>query len=788
MSNVRKRLQDAFAELKEYHPFYANGTQTPILPGLEVKKVGPVGIPISEQLAKQIIEQASQAPYGRGEETIVDTDVRKVWQLEPEQFSLNNSEWEGLLEQIVHRVKLTLGVVGTVKSELYKMLIYEKGSFFSPHRDSEKIEGMFATLIIALPSPHEGGLLLIQHDGKTQEIDFAQSENAFQIQYVAFYADCQHEIKPVTKGYRVCLVYNLALAKQKKQPTAPRTQERFREIKQLLSEWFQKPTRSKIVLPLSHSYTEASLSWDALKGEDRALAEVVQEITSSLGYHLYLCLMKFTQSSYPDGDDYGYGYDDDDHYEEEELDESEWDDSDDDEEDEEPEENEGGWYNEIYNEELTVSQWLSPSDTSHPLGTMNLARKELFNQGGFGTLPIRRTIHEATGNEGATLERWYHTAVLVLWPEDRYFHVLASQSQTVAVPILQEMCNRAKQPAKDEQLLKLAELLLSYWQFGHSHFTTPKNPITTPMLEVLEKLDSEELITRFVGEVLPRNYEGTEGEVLTRLCSHFGWETLQEPLVSFIKKQTATEDTLRSVNLVAVLQIMKPLAVSGRMTAARKKTCGKIVTELAALLEKRDEQPPRDAWYSREPARVGVLEMMIPVCAAVDDSEVIDALLTRAISKEDLYPLHEVLIPAARELAQEKSSKSSFKAGQKRLLETCIENLEARTATPIEFPKDWAQPTQLKCGCNECKELQRFLRDPKEQVKEFKMIQDRRSHLETEIRAHGCDLDLKTERRGSPHTLVCTKNRATYEREKAQFETDVELLKEMNKLAGARKK
>lgn len=44
-----------------------------------------------------------------------------------------------------------------VVPELYKMLLYEVGGRFTPHRDTEKAAGMFATLVIVLPSAHAGG-------------------------------------------------------------------------------------------------------------------------------------------------------------------------------------------------------------------------------------------------------------------------------------------------------------------------------------------------------------------------------------------------------------------------------------------------------------------------------------------------------------------------------------------------------------------------------------------------------------------------------------------------------
>jgi len=97
----------------------------------------------------------------------------------------------------------------------YKLLVYEAGSFFASHRDTEKIPNMFATLVVNLPSAHEGGELIISHAGQSQRYSFADS-SLFAPRFVAFYADCYHEVKPITSGYRLCLVYNLAIANRKK--------------------------------------------------------------------------------------------------------------------------------------------------------------------------------------------------------------------------------------------------------------------------------------------------------------------------------------------------------------------------------------------------------------------------------------------------------------------------------------------------------------------------------------------------------------------------------------------
>ena len=80
-------------------------------------------------------------------------------------------------------------------------------------------------------------------------------------------------------------------------------------------------------------------------------------------------------------------------------------------------------------------------------------------------------------------------------------------------------------------------------------------------------------------------------------------------------------------------------------------------------------------------------------------------------------------------------------------------------------------------------ELQQFLIDPQEQVHRFRVRKDHRQPLHPQIGRHGCDMSHVTERRGSPQTLVCTKNRAPDERKQMQFEEDTQLRQQLRILA-----
>ena len=74
---------------------------------------------------------------------------------------------------------------------------------------------MVATLVVALPSVHEGGVLIVSHDGHQREITFTGTASGYELSYAAFYADCQHEVRPLKSGYRLCLTYNVTLAKSR---------------------------------------------------------------------------------------------------------------------------------------------------------------------------------------------------------------------------------------------------------------------------------------------------------------------------------------------------------------------------------------------------------------------------------------------------------------------------------------------------------------------------------------------------------------------------------------------
>ncbi|CAH0390453.1 unnamed protein product [Bemisia tabaci] len=293
---------------------FAFGAASPSLPnpGIQILHHGLIGLPLSSDDAKKIISQASLSPFGRGEKTIVDESVRKCWELNPGQFSLENAEWSKAMKIILDSVTIGLGIsAGTenISAELYKLLLYEPGSFFKPHKDSVKASGMFATLVVCLPSPHEGGKLILTHDNKKYEFETAATSR-FSTSYAIWYSDITHEILPIKSGYRLMLTYNLIRKTNFVVPSYNLARGLVQHLSKLLQQYNLQLEEGDDELPpfllhkLKHKYTQANLSFNLLKTQDLTQVLTLKELSKEIGFDIYLAILELTVNKDDEFDDW----------------------------------------------------------------------------------------------------------------------------------------------------------------------------------------------------------------------------------------------------------------------------------------------------------------------------------------------------------------------------------------------------------------------------------------------------------------------------------------------------
>ena len=166
----------------------------------------------------------------------------------------------------------------------------------------------------------------------------------------------------------------------------------------------------------------------------------------------------------------------------------------------------------------------------------------------------------------------------------------------------------------------------------------------------------------------------------------------------------------------------------------------------------------------------GFVADLLTALAAIDEAQAARAVDHMA-AWPNAYGFDAVLIPDMLQLA--KSGAAQDSAAVQRLRNACLAHLRGRAAELLEPPKDWRRNSEVGCKCTHCTALSRFLADPERPTWTLKAAQQARSHVESTIRTAGCDVTTTTERRGSPHGLVCTKNQASYERRVKQRKQDL---------------
>lgn len=280
----------------------ANFTRYPtfVNPGLKIEGHPAFPLPLTPSDAEVIKAACREAPFGKGEDTVVDTSVRKTWELNHTQFQLINPEWAGFLQKVYLTAAGGLGLTD-VSVKPHKLLLYEEGSFFKRHKDSEKEPGMVGTLVICLPSEHQGGDVHLAF-GSDQRIFSTAPTSTFNITTLAWFSDVTHEVKELTSGYRLALTYNIVQNGSSKQ-SAGFFGQQAQEVKQVLLQWqVNYPGNNMLVYPLDHKYSQSSLSFRNMKGRDQAVFQAIQDIGARSG--VFLLLAHQTHTTEEDEDYY----------------------------------------------------------------------------------------------------------------------------------------------------------------------------------------------------------------------------------------------------------------------------------------------------------------------------------------------------------------------------------------------------------------------------------------------------------------------------------------------------
>ncbi|KAL4161629.1 hypothetical protein PRNP1_002181 [Phytophthora ramorum] len=309
LSSVLARAEDQAGEFS----FGGQAETLPAVPGLFVRGVGTIALPLCKAQAEELITKCKKSPFGQKLSTKMDEKVRKSWELAPDQVQIKNPLWKAGMDTLSEIIAGRLGYKGvSMQCKLYKLLLYGEGGHFVKHQDTEKEDGMVATLVVQPPSEHKGGNLVVYRGGKAvQRHDFGKKDGtaAYLSHYAVHYADAEHALEKVTKGYRLALVFSICLPPNMhhliRNHDIPLSEELAAAMGRLNSD------TDSFALMFSHEYTEQSitdLGTRALKGIDRARVEALEEANAILPdekkLYFYLAELTLDANFYDTGGDW----------------------------------------------------------------------------------------------------------------------------------------------------------------------------------------------------------------------------------------------------------------------------------------------------------------------------------------------------------------------------------------------------------------------------------------------------------------------------------------------------
>ena len=740
MSNFKQQLLNNLEKIASTGTFVSTGVENFCFPEMKIKYVDEIVFPLNKIQLQEIIKVANKAPFGKGSETILDENVRNCWEIDASEIMFEGNNWSKTLEKIIHQIQPDLGIEGKkIEAHLYKLLIYEEGNFFLPHKDSEKEKGMFGTLIIGLPSKHTGGEIIIKHEKSEKVISFVEATANNNFPYIAFYADCDHEIKPITSGYRVCLVYNLIDLQENSSIKLYSLQQEIETINSILTNQKEKQEKPYIYL-LGHQYTPANFSLEQLKLHDRPKAEVLLQAAENTNYYAKLALVTSYQSGSleMDYDDYSYGrrrgryYD---NYENEiDVDNAEM--------------------GEVYDEYITIDHW---ENSAVPfLGNIDVNEEDLIhnlqlNEGE----PTEKEAEGYTGNAGMEMMYWYHYGAVVFWKKENHLNILANSS-------FQSQILWLRYYVRDWNSINFFEQKMAKYIF--EHFLS--RPIASryndeidfnTLIDFLLILNDDNFLLNEAKITLFPNFTNISVEKWTELFSHFSKLNL-----NWIIDADSILNNKKNLNYL--LKIANELDDHSYQEFIDE--CLENIPKTLAILDL-----SKDKNINLKELIINIIKISSYKKTDLNWINKMTQNITKNLDRDfvNIYLIENIL-----------SHKLQHSPLGIEILKVAKKYLENRVNNKPQPPKNWSREVPESRDYSKIwGMLADFLRSPEQQIFEFKSLQTNRTEMENAIRNTTIDLDTETIRKGSPHTLKLTKNTNAYHHQLKKWEEDCKLMEKM---------
>ncbi len=742
---------------------------------IEIEGIGPVKLPMRPKDVRELIARAHSAPYGKGTQTLVDASVRDSLEINASRLSFSDP-WKAAIQQTVRSVAEELGLPpDRITAKPYKLLIYPKGGFFLPHRDSEKHASMVASLIVMLPSKFGGGDLIVEHQQKRQKFAFNNARKQEACDCAAFYADCLHEVRKVTSGVRVCLSYNLSLKAERKNKEPARKVDPMDPLVTAIENWTQARSAHPLVFALEHQYTANGLKPDLLKGKDRTMARHLIAAAERANCCLHFGqverhLVEHAMDGFSEYAGYRRGrYRD--HYRRPKI--------------TDPSELE---ILEIIDDCVCVDGWKSATGKRVPMGPLSVGGDSIVSQ-----VPVEQwkptsfDYEGYTGNAGNTLDRWYHKSAITIWAQADHFDVLVKMGMesSIAQFLKQQhklLRRKTPDPELHDQQVQFARAIITGWP-NRLYFFDRQPPERLVHLEdfanALPELKDLELIGEFLRRIALRDWSLPLDKLICESSKCFNVESLTTVISDYLDTVPAPNQYGRTMASGLPLRDAQWLLKLANLKSGARFNSEQLRQFRQPMIE-RISKKIDEIFQAYHPQTQSIIEalpvLMKTAIAASDEAGFAECYALREKAGEllevrdfDVVACGELIAWSDKNHDQRLSSLATW-------LQKVREFLKRATNAPPQPPIDFTRPAEVSCDCNECHQLAAFLSSADQEHGTIKALKRKCEHLEAQIASDQLDVVATIDRLTRPFTLRLSKTTDSFRRSQRQYRADLKLL------------
>jgi len=704
--------------------FYATGFLNENDLHVDVLGVGKIDFPISKDIVEKLLKVCTKAKVGLREKTLLNTDIRDTYEITDDKLHVtyNNNVFDEMLDNM--RAAMGLSEHAKLIPHLHNMLIYTPGQFFKEHKDSEKLDCMVASLVVVLPSPHIGGSLIIQHNGKSYAFT-SENLDTRKLSCIAFYSDCQHLIKEVTHGYRIVLTYNLVL-----ETIHDLDKHQNKALESALKEYFNlgdvvEVEDLKLAYFLDHSYTEHSLRWDILKGVDyhNASAFCIASKNLQLIPHLALIEVRESWSAYGD--------------------------------DEKPE------LEDLVDREVNFSYWIDINnnklayDNSYYIEYSKLCwtkETEDFE-------PYDSEYEGWRGNYGNTMDYWYRRAAIVLWPKviDTAMKFKLSYDSSI-----EQLLRLTQQDGKESAIIEIIK------QSGKYLFMNRRSKNNINFIAIIQLaiyIKNQDIAADILAHYSFIDLVGSDIEYIVKLQHAYGTPWTLSCMDKWRQNVASHQQPLAIIQDMYIVAD-RHLNLNGDLRLLEYMLLYQIDCVIAQ--DNQDLRKGPVAINSSLVARVKIIKNLLKGCSLIKDHQAISKLVHYLMENSYLYPfmdLAEIISPEVANIMA-----VTYQGLYTSLRKYIVAGIKEELVNGVPQPNDYSIKTKITCDCALCKIALEFVHSRTETTKIWPLAQQSRDHVMQVFSNLDLPIELSVKKEGSPHKLVLHKSKNLYQNAKNRFD------------------